>query len=135
MRKQLLIFIALVTSFLSAGQSISKGPIYNSLYQSLSIHELSYGVIYFSYQNPKYQYITDIEGFDVPNITEAISLMKEVIRILEMPRTARDQHIQHEYAGIGIIRLGIAQKRVYVNDLILNKAVAKKILNALEAYK
>ncbi|MFN5620128.1 MAG: hypothetical protein ACK478_02395, partial [Flavobacteriales bacterium] len=124
MLKKLLIIVSVALSINSAGQTISNRPIYNSLYQSLTVLEMSGGGIYFGCQNPKYQYITDIESFVVANQSEAIELMKEVIKILELPRTARDQHIQHEYAGVSIIRLGIAQKRVYIEELSLNKAIA-----------
>jgi len=123
-------YLFLLLVFLSLNcfsQTVTKRPIYQSALRGLTIQELQTGSIYFSYQ-----YMSVLESFMVDSKAEAINLMKEALIVVTMPRTARDQNIEHGYAGVNIFRMGIKQKYVFLERLSLNKNQVLDIINSLE---
>ena len=69
MKYSIFVFALLVSS-LSIGQTISKKPVYKDM-RSLEINENG-GRYYFSYQNPDYKHVIDINSFVVASKDEAI---------------------------------------------------------------
>lgn len=132
--KKTLFILFLIISSTSFGQTVTAKPIYEGS-QRLTVRELlNQGNIYFGYQNPDYTTIVDIVSFVVDSKDDAITLMKEAVRVLEMEKTAKDQHIRHTASGVGMVRYGFNQKIIYIEDLMLSKKMALKIIEALENY-
>ncbi|MDB4104817.1 hypothetical protein N9545_04760 [Salibacteraceae bacterium] len=133
MARTLSILLVLLSSF-AFSQTITSKPIYKGS-QYLTIDEFTeQGDIYFGYQNPKYTAITDIISFSVESKSEAIALMNEALKLLEMEKTDKDQHIRHSYAGVEMVRYGFHQKSVTVDKLPLSKKEINLILDAMESY-
>jgi|GEM_PF-3082397 len=131
-------FLLLIT-FISVScfsQTITKPKIYKG---EIFISELSNGVIYFSYQNPNYKTIIDIVSFSTTNKDSAIFLMSEAIRVLEMEKTARNQHIEHKVNGVFLKRYSFWQTRICLSDgnnpdFTASKKQLLKYKKALEEY-
>jgi len=130
----LLLFFIVPFALCSHGQTIDKAPIYEGT-QNLSVRELGYGRVYWGYQNPEYTAIVDIVSFSTDNAKQLILLMDECLRILEMDKTGKDNHIRHEVEGVKITRYGFAQKKVYLHEgLQLTMKNCLQIKTALEDY-
>ncbi|ALM21008.1 hypothetical protein AAT17_07115 [Nonlabens sp. MIC269] len=129
------ILLLLISSF-AYSQTVTKSPIYETANSGLTIKEITEdGIIWFGYQNPKYKYTVDILSFSVSNKADAINLMLEGLKVLEMEKTKKDQDITHEFKGVNITRYGFKQKVIYYESLRLNKGQIKKIIKALEEYE
>jgi diphthamide biosynthesis methyltransferase len=132
------IFLVLIVLFStpSIAQTVTQNPIYKGA-NSLTVQELNdKGYIYFGFQNIKYTAIIDIESFLVDNKSDAIKLMKEGLAVLEMDKTSKDQHINHSFGELKIVRYGFSQKTIYFDSkLRLIKRDMEKIISALENYE
>ena len=137
MKTGLLLLLLSLLSFTSYSQTITKSKIYKR--GLFSVSEMSDGRILFIYQNPKYQTIIDLVSFSTTNKDSAIFLIDESLRILEMEKTSRDQHIRHKVNKISIVRYGFAQKGIHLYDgespsLGMNKRLLLKVKQALNNY-
>jgi len=113
MRKFILISLSIVFSSILQSQTISKAPI---MVGDLKIDELKSGRISFFYQNPEYKSIIDLVGFIMKDKKQAIFLMDEAIRILQMEETDKSQHIRHSVGNAELVRYGFRQDAIYISD-------------------
>jgi hypothetical protein len=93
-------------------QTISKLPIYQG---DMLIEEMPSGRIIFIYQDPEYKYIIENISFTTDNKKEALFLISEALRLINMDPTDESQHITHYVSGIKLIRYGFNQKAIYIS--------------------
>jgi hypothetical protein len=137
MKKNIVFLLLAVLGNALHSQTITKLPIYTG---DMRIEEMSSGRIIFMYQNPEYKSITDIVSFTTGNKKEALFLISEATRILNMDATNDDQHITHYVSGIKLIRYGFNQKAIYISKkeergLSSSAEILAEYKDALEQYE
>lgn len=138
--KNLFLLAALALTISTSAQTIDEKPIYiRAVGPTLTIDVLSpdHDPIYVGYQDCDYQYIVHIESFLCSNIDSTLTLFSEALRVLELPKTGRDEHIRHRVDGVPMVRYGFAQKQVYIGSpsfMIKGKELTK-IIESINEYK
>ena len=75
----------------------------------------------------------DIQSFYCTNADSTVFMLEEALRVLDMPRSKKGEHIRHSVDGIPMVRRSSSQKMIDFNsELMLNAFMIKQIIKKLD---